>query len=726
MRSRIKFPAILLICLLVIAISPATLASAATEEYPLWIGDNRVTSDNCNKLADNHWSYDPATHTLTLDNLKLSGTGHSYAGDYGSVIFYSGSDDLIINMKGNNVITQSKERAGLHDYAIMSEKNDCSITFTGSGSLYLKMTDTWAGAPLYSAGPVIINSGTLVSTGGYGGIDATEVIIKKGISTVEATSLKESGVAITGELINEVTGTGYDKWDRTTNIPVDTTGGPVSFKSVRFSLKPKTFTIVFKPNGGSGSMDPVEVEENEKYLIPECGFEAPDGKIFSRWEVEGVDLIAIPGNKEPIVSQIATDGVITFIACWRETPPAVVETAPKGNDCTYKGSAIDLVTAGTALGGKMQYALGTDDKTAPASGWSTDIPTAADAGTYYVWYRAAGEKDRSNSKKVCVTVTIAKKDVTVKANDQTIKETESPELTSGNAVLTGAVSDHALTAVTITEKEGKLIPSGATIKDSKNNDVTANYKITYEQGTLTVLNKISSKVTFNVANGEWDNGGKDEIEVELTGFEGDTLKLQPDQIPSVGTKPAAHHKQGSWDVTPDTETAITKDTTYVYTYVEVPEYTVTVEGDNYTPGSGKNIVFTVKRSFGDDSTFDCFDKVTVDGITVIDKYFQTARGSLILTLSSEYLDTLSAGSHNIKITFTDGEAQVAVTIQKASSTTKPTSVPATGESSNPFIWLILPLTGLLGLLIAVLVPKSPRRRVRPANYFPGQTTKKDD
>ena len=279
-----------------------------------------------------------------------------------------------------------------------------------------------------------------------------------------------------------------------------------------------------------------------------------------------------------------------------------------------------------------------------------------------------------------------------------------------------------MTAVTITEKDGKLIPSAATIKDSKNNDVTNNYKITYEQGALTVLQKISCKVTFNVENGEWNNGGKDAIEVELTGFEGDTLKLKPDQIPGVGTKPAANHKQGSWDVTPDTETAITKDTSYVYTYVEVPEYTVTVEGDNYTPGSGQNIVFTVKRSFDDDSTFDCFDKVTVDGNTVSDKYYQTARGSLILTLSSEYLDTLSADSHNIKITFTDGEAQVSVTIKN-----KPSPVPATGESSSPFVCIaILLLGGALVLFVAAIAPNTSRRKARPAHLIHGQTTKKDE
>ena len=721
MKNSIKFLISLLACFLLIAVCPAVQA-LAEEQYPLWIGGVQVTSENCNKLSENHWSYNPATHTLTLDNYTYSGEGYKYSSSYYSCIFYQGSDDLTISLKGKNVITQTKDPAYDNDFAFLSDKNNTSVTITGPGSLEMKFEDTWAGASLKCGGKLIVSSGSLIVEGGFGCIQASEVIIEKGVTAFEAKCCRDSTKVISNKLINEIPGIGYDKWGRTTDIPVDTTGKEVGYKSVRFPVKPKTFTVVFDPGEGTGSMDPVTVTENENYLLPECGFEAPEGKIFSSWNIDGVDLIGIPGNTEPMVSHIAKNGVITFIAHYREAPAAVVETAPKGNDSTYKGSAIELVTAGKALGGSMQYALGTDAKTAPASGWSKEIPTVTDAGTYYVWYMAAGEKDRSNSKKLCVTVTIAKKDVAVKANDQTIKETESPKLTSDNAVLTGAVSDHSMTAVTITEKDGKLIPSAATIKDSKNNDVTNNYKITYEQGALTVLQKISCKVTFNVANGEWDNGGSDEIEVELTGFEGDTLKLQPDQIPGVGTKPAANHKKGSWDVTPDTETAITKDTAYVYTYEEIPVYTVTVEGDNYTPGSGKNIVVTVKRSFGDDATFDNFDNVTVDGNPLSDKYYQKERGSLILTLSSEYLDTLSAGSHNIKITFTDGEAQVAVTIKN-----KPSSVPSTGESNSPFVCIaMLLLGGALLLFVVAIATKPSRRKVRPAHLISGQTTEKDD
>ena len=49
-----------------------------------------------------------------------------------------------------------------------------------------------------------------------------------------------------------------------------------------------------------------------------------------------------------------------------------------------------LVTAGSATGFTMAYALGADGNTAPTSGWSTSLPTGKHWGDYYVWYRAIG------------------------------------------------------------------------------------------------------------------------------------------------------------------------------------------------------------------------------------------------------------------------------------------------------------------------------------------------
>ena len=83
--------------------------------------------------------------------------------------------------------------------------------------------------------------------------------------------------------------------------------------------------------------------------------------------------------------------------------PATVTTAPEANTLTYNGSAQALVSAGTASNGTMQYSLGTSS--APA-GWSASIPTATDVGTYYVWYRAHGTGDYTDSDPVMLTVTI--------------------------------------------------------------------------------------------------------------------------------------------------------------------------------------------------------------------------------------------------------------------------------------------------------------------------------
>lgn len=47
------------------------------------------------------------------------------------------------------------------------------------------------------------------------------------------------------------------------------------------------FTITFDANGGSGTMAAVEVPIYTNYELPDCGFEAPEGKVFDHWDVGG-------------------------------------------------------------------------------------------------------------------------------------------------------------------------------------------------------------------------------------------------------------------------------------------------------------------------------------------------------------------------------------------------------------------------------------------------------
>ena len=77
-------------------------------------------------------------------------------------------------------------------------------------------------------------------------------------------------------------------------------------------------------------------------------------------------------------------------------------TAPTANTLTYNGDNQTLVTAGTATGGTMQYALSQDGT------YSETIPTGKDAGTYTVWYYVKGDDNHSGSDPDSVSVTISK------------------------------------------------------------------------------------------------------------------------------------------------------------------------------------------------------------------------------------------------------------------------------------------------------------------------------
>jgi glucan-binding YG repeat protein len=100
---------------------------------------------------------------------------------------------------------------------------------------------------------------------------------------------------------------------------------------------------------------------------------------------------------------------------------------------------------------------------------------------------------------------------------------------------------------------------------SADTEITADTTYTY---TYAQKDSISQTVTFKVVNGSWNDETTTDKTVTLTGYEGDTLKLTADQIPAVGTKPGTNYRVGSWNVTPSANTAITADTTYIYTYAQ--------------------------------------------------------------------------------------------------------------------------------------------------------------
>ena len=81
-------------------------------------------------------------------------------------------------------------------------------------------------------------------------------------------------------------------------------------------------------------------------------------------------------------------------------------TAPTAKTLTYTGSAQELITAGSVVGGKMQYKVGEGE-------WSENIPTATNAGTYTVEYKVLPDGNHNAAEGGSVEVTIAKVDMVI-------------------------------------------------------------------------------------------------------------------------------------------------------------------------------------------------------------------------------------------------------------------------------------------------------------------------
>ena len=83
--------------------------------------------------------------------------------------------------------------------------------------------------------------------------------------------------------------------------------------------------------------------------------------------------------------------------------PASAITAPAANALTYNGSEQLLVREGSvdAKYGEMQYRLGT------SGGFSTATPTAADAGTYTVYYKVVGAEGYNDTAAKSIKVTVS-------------------------------------------------------------------------------------------------------------------------------------------------------------------------------------------------------------------------------------------------------------------------------------------------------------------------------
>ena len=230
---------------------------------------------------------------------------------------------------------------------------------------------------------------------------------------------------------------------------------------------------------------------------------APKGKIFKQ-------VIALDRNlSTPFIwtGEADTVGIssnliwISLIEFELDAASASVTLPEAVTELVYTGEAQTLVTAGEAEGYTFQYKVGENGE------YSTDLPTATNAGSYTVYYKATNgneEHDITGS----LEVSIAKAALTITAeNKEVVYGYAAPGFSvsyyglKGSDlpadVLTGELSYVCDYTVGSNVGEYDITPSGQT---------SANYDITYVKGTLVVY-KADPAFTAPTANTLTYNGG---------------------------------------------------------------------------------------------------------------------------------------------------------------------------------------------------------------------------
>ena len=205
-----KLLAILLSMVMVAGLMPFTALAADSTAYDIWVDGVQVTSENKDDLCGGTVSYDPTTHTLSLNNATLDSDTLS---DYGIKTIIPST--LKIRLTGTNSIIRTSPGGGMG----IAPNSSNSVEITGDGTLVINVNgenydgiSAGADVKISDKAKVTINAegglgivgrmveidgATVNSTGLYAGIDAHSLKIVNGADvTLKATQDERNGAFI--------------------------------------------------------------------------------------------------------------------------------------------------------------------------------------------------------------------------------------------------------------------------------------------------------------------------------------------------------------------------------------------------------------------------------------------------------------------------------------------------------------------------------------------------
>ena len=345
---------------------------------------------------------------------------------------------------------------------------------------------------------------------------------------------------------------------------------------------------------------------------------------------------------------------------------ASVTKAPTAKTLTYTGSAQELVTAGEAEGGELYYELGTDAENPPSGmGADTSIPTGTEAGTYYVWYKAVGDTDHSDSSAECVTVEIlaqASVTVTYKVVNGTWADGTTTDITED--VASGSKPASVPTGM----KASEGYTGGAWDTDPAEATITEATTFTYTFDAEAPAPETEMKVIQQVLT---------EVPQELTGAYSSVEQMETamQQKMTINGQPVSAEQTVYYDV----ELMVSYDDGATWTKATP---------DNFPAGG-----LPVTLSYPEGTNGEGFDFSASHMFTVTSERLGTKAGEVetpAVTTGSDGLHVTLKGLSPVAIAWVKKEAPATPV-----PTATPKPVPKTGDGNNPALWLSLAVAGLI-------------------------------
>ncbi|MCR4586419.1 MAG: InlB B-repeat-containing protein [Lachnospiraceae bacterium] len=102
---------------------------------------------------------------------------------------------------------------------------------------------------------------------------------------------------------------------------------------------------------------------------------------------------------------------------------------------SFTGEEQELITAGSSRDGILYYALTAENKAPEFDGlsekadrkWKKEVPSAKEAGTYYVWYMLIGDADHNDTEAKAIEVKISEETTPTPADPTPAEPTPEPE-----------------------------------------------------------------------------------------------------------------------------------------------------------------------------------------------------------------------------------------------------------------------------------------------------------